>query len=154
MENWQEIKQNVYHEDGSLRDIYVNDTTLEDWRKWIDFVNQNYLVKVYSATAELNFIDFQHVKNYFKSDSDDTSGLTAVIFLKTDIEINCHFFWEGEIENDFQPGEIQTYEQHLAILKYLKDISRRLEKKVILTAESMKDIILIEIEGDNVKYFF
>ncbi len=40
--DFQKLKDKIYYSDGSLRDIYVHNTTKEDWQIWADFVNKNY----------------------------------------------------------------------------------------------------------------
>jgi len=32
---WENIKQNIYYSDGSLRDIYILNSTRADWKKWV-----------------------------------------------------------------------------------------------------------------------
>jgi hypothetical protein len=39
-----ELRTGVYEIDGTWRDIYVLDTTQDDWRSWMTFVNQHYRV--------------------------------------------------------------------------------------------------------------
>jgi hypothetical protein len=39
--DWNKVKERVYHWDGSWRDVYILDTTLDHWSKWIDLVNEN-----------------------------------------------------------------------------------------------------------------
>jgi hypothetical protein len=46
--SWENLKNKVYFLNGSLRDIYVRDTTKEDWQKWSDFVNANYKTSFYT----------------------------------------------------------------------------------------------------------
>jgi hypothetical protein len=46
--SWEKIKENIYFLDGSLRDIYKNETTENDWKKWIDYVNKNYKILKFS----------------------------------------------------------------------------------------------------------
>jgi hypothetical protein len=47
--NWKRLKEEVYFEDGSLRDIYIFDTSIEDWKKWVDLVNREYRVSFYNG---------------------------------------------------------------------------------------------------------
>lgn len=34
--DWRE----VFHKDGSLRDVYIHGTTLSDWEQFVDFIRQ------------------------------------------------------------------------------------------------------------------
>jgi hypothetical protein len=42
---WVDLKKKIYYWDGSWRDIYILETTLEDNKKWADYVNDKYLVE-------------------------------------------------------------------------------------------------------------
>lgn len=42
--SWEELQQHVYARNGSLPDIYVLDTTEDDWRRWAEWVNATYRV--------------------------------------------------------------------------------------------------------------
>lgn len=60
--NWEELKGQVYYEDGSLRDIYVLSTTAEDWMKWTDWIRRSsYRFEWYDPAVEqfVDYIDFR-----------------------------------------------------------------------------------------------
>ena len=42
--NWENINW-IFKSDGSLRDIYVQNTSIEDWGKLIDLLNSEYNLK-------------------------------------------------------------------------------------------------------------
>jgi hypothetical protein len=56
-----------------------------------------------------------------------------------------------EIENDIDPKEIETVEDHYNLVSYLTNISKLLNKSVILTAENQRDLVYISVDKDNVK---
>src|ERR1700743_2724377 len=104
--NWQQLRNNIYYLDGSLRDIYVHGTTKDDWVKWVDFVNQNYKVSFnpVGTNAVENKINVNKAfENCFNSEEDDCSIATVFI---DDILIQIYFFVSEEIENDITPVEI------------------------------------------------
>lgn len=43
--NWKYLKDKIYFSDGSLRDIFISDTTCSDWEKWVQYVNKNHHVE-------------------------------------------------------------------------------------------------------------
>ena len=53
---WHELKEKIYFEDGSLRDIYAFDINLRDWEKWVAFVNQNFQVEFLDKETDTNEI--------------------------------------------------------------------------------------------------
>jgi hypothetical protein len=147
---WYKIKEEVYYWDGSWRDIYVLETSQEDWRNWIDLVNHNYSVQFYNGQTQQTetAIDKKTVFDYQQHKTDLTSS--AVIKAKR-ITVNCRFFSVQQIENDIDPREIKTIEEHQELIDYLKAMSERLSKPVVLTAENQPDMVYIIVENDKVK---
>lgn len=139
---WNALKKHVYYWDGSWRDLYILDTNREDWIKWVNYVNQNYIINWYNGKTgiEENQINYDVIKEYFNGEHDHSSF--AKIFIDG-IQINCHFFSESEIENDIDPREINSIEDHKKVLKYMTDLSIILNKEVILTPENQLDIVLM-----------
>ena len=123
---WEKIKTDIYYSDGSLRDIYVLDSTIEDWKKWIDFINENYQVKFEYFDNQGNKkieskINFYEVSKYWNNYENSISAE----FLVGEVLLKCYFFSIDEIENDFFPEEVKTIEQHNLIIEYLKSISKK-----------------------------
>ena len=137
---WEKIKTDIYYSDGSLRDIYVLDSTIEDWKKWIGFINENYQVKFEYFDNQGNKkieskINFDEVSKYWNNYENSISAE----FLVGEVLLKCYFFSIDEIENDFFPEEVKTIEQHNLIIEYLKSISKILNKEVILTPENYSE---------------
>ncbi len=149
--NWTELKKEIYYCDGSLRDIYVLQTNLEDNEKWTDLINQLYSVKWFNGLTqtEEQKIDIEVVRGYLKGEHDLCSSAHVYI---DKIQINNHFFIDNEIENDISPKEINSIEDHEKILKYMKEISVLLDKPVILTPENEQETILIRVTNDQIDY--
>ena len=147
--NWTQLKNSIYNWDGSWRDIYVKNTTSKDWEKWVQFVNSNFEIKWHNANLKRDEpkIDFNVIQEYWRGNTELIS--TAQIFLDK-IQINSHFFGNDEIENDLDPREFRSMEDHQKLIKYLKGVSKHLGKPVFLTPENNIDIILIEVNGDKV----
>ncbi len=147
--DWRELKEKIYFEDGSYRDIYVLDVTLQQWGRWADFVNQNYEIEfVYreteQKTSSINFAAVQKLWN-----GDDEFRILATVKING-ININCHFFSPDEFENDILPKEIDSFEAHELLMKYLKDVSRIFDKNVLLTDENAPEFVLLEISDSKV----
>lgn len=89
--DWHELKENIYFEDGSFRDIYAFDINIEDWKNWVVFVNQTYEVEfVYGeASQTVSSIEFSTVKDFW-FDKDKFVNLS--IIKVGGLNINCHFF--------------------------------------------------------------
>lgn len=141
---WHELKEKIYFEDGSLRDIYAFDINLRDWEKWVAFVNQNYQVEFLDKETEQtkSAIDFSAVKRFWSGESEFVKRATIKI---DEININCHFFVQDEFENDIFPKEINSLDSHKKLVDYLSKVSRIFNRKILLTEENSPQFALLEI---------
>lgn len=149
--NWTELKEKIYYWDGSWRDIYLLETSIDDNLKWINFVNENYRIEWFNGLTQKdeNKIDFEVVKQFWNGNHDFCS--TAKVFIEH-IQINNHFFIDKEIENDIDPREINSIEDHERVLKYMSDLSLLLDKPIILTPENDKEIVLMKVSKVGIEY--
>jgi hypothetical protein len=122
--NWEEIKW-IFEPDGTLRDIYVENVDIEDWKILIDYLNANHIVKYGPSNDNqiINKID----KDYLIQLLTDVTGkleLKTVAIIIDDIIINTHFFTVDEIEFDIEPEEINSVEDYEKVLSFMNEISR------------------------------
>jgi hypothetical protein len=145
--HWKELQKRIYFEDGSWRDIYVLHTTTRDWEKWVDLVNKKYRVEFWDAKTDLKTdkIDFAIVKEYWNSNG-DREVISATVKLDS-INVKCHFFDDSEIENDIDPIEFKSQEDHDKLIDYLNDISVSLDKEVIVTDENARNSVLLRVKS-------
>jgi len=151
--NWTELKNSIYYVDGSWRDIYVKDTTIEDWQKWVKHVNSNFRLTWFNGKTKKiqSQIDFDMIKEYWSGGHEVISP--AEIFLG-EIKIKVHFFDHDEFENDFDPRTIKSVEDHQVLISFLKAVSKALAKPVILTPENGQQHVLIHVNSDEVTMQF
>jgi hypothetical protein len=147
---WYKIKEEVYYWDGSWRDIYVLETVQEDWSNWIDLVNQNYSVQFYNGQSGQTEVAIDKKAVFEYQDKKSVLAHSAAIKLAS-IAVNCRFFFQDVIENDLDPRDIKTVEEHQELMDYLKAMSKKLGKPVVLTAENQPDLVYIIVEKDEVK---
>lgn len=149
--NWIELKKKIYYCDGSLRDIYILHTNLEDNKKWIDFANKRYTVKWFNGLTQNNEqkINVEVVEGYLKGKHHLSSSASIYI---DKIQINNHFFVDNEIENDISPKDINSLEDHEKIINYMTDLSSLLNKPVILTPENEQETILLSVTEKGIQY--
>jgi hypothetical protein len=147
---WTIIEELVYYRDGSLRDIYVLDTTIEDWEKWIDLVNAKYTVEFYNGQTEQieTALNKELVLDYLICRKDYAYHATIKL---ENIDVKVYFFHAAEIENDITPVQLNTVESHNRLVGYLLDISNKLQKPVFLTAENSPNIIHIKVDRNIVE---
>jgi len=149
--NWTDLKNKIYYLDGSLRDIYVAQTNCDDWRKWTDYVNENYGIDWHNGKANKNEnqVTFNVIEDYWSGKHDLCS--TAKIFID-EIQINAHFFDDIEIENDIDPREFKSIGDHNKLVKYMTDIAKILDKEVILTPENEHETILFKVNKGKIEF--
>ena len=82
---WEDCKE-AFEQDGSLRDIYVLDTALDDWQKFIDFINQSNYKFSFFVGNKLS--PFPSEAGYI---FEQKESLLLSISINGMI-INCHFF--------------------------------------------------------------
>lgn len=147
--NWTELKDKIYGRDGSWRDIYILQTNKFDWRKWADYVNQNCHVDWFNGKTgkDEDKIDFDIIEEFWNGNHDLCS--TAKVFIGK-IQINAHFFDYTEIENDIDPREFNSIEDHEKLVKYMSDLSILLDKEIILTPENDHEIILFKVYKNDI----
>lgn len=128
---WQTVKQEFAF-DGSLRDLYVFDTDLQDWQHVFDRLRQDHYELVYhrdGTTAELPAA----AADAFPA-PDENVRMLWVKF--AGIQANCHFFWSQDIEFDIDPREVVGQVQLDALLAFLQLLADATGKPAVLTPES------------------
>ncbi|MEL7146389.1 MAG: hypothetical protein AAFO69_08480 [Bacteroidota bacterium] len=148
--DWTYLQEHVYFCDGSWRDIYVQNASAEDWRIWVDFVNERYRIDWYNGKSDKDEeqIDFDIILQFWQGDPSLCS--TARVFVEH-IQINAHFFTSDEIENDIDPREFKCIEDHQKLMDYLTAISTLLQRPVVVTPEDFPEMILIEVIGEKIE---
>lgn len=144
--NWEEINW-IFEPDGTLRDIYVENVDIEDWKILIDYLNSNHIVKY--GPSDDNQIINKINKDYLIQLLTDVTGkleLKTVAIMIDDIIINTHFFTVDEIEFDIKPEEIKSVKDYEKVLSFMNEISRVLNKQLILTGENQIQFPLVTVE--------
>ena len=149
--NWKKIQDEIYFEDGSWRDIYVLETNRNHWQKWIKLINENYLVEFFNGQTQKleNKINEEIVFNFWDGKTELFNGATIKL---NSVDIKCHFFTESEIENDLDPAQIDSIENHKDLLEYLIAVSSSVQKEVILTSENCPENKLIIVENKEIRF--
>ncbi|SDL86509.1 hypothetical protein SAMN04488034_1193 [Salinimicrobium catena] len=147
MNNWNILKEEIYFEDGSLRDIYISKTDKTDWESWSKLVNKKYDVEFYDGLTrkKTTQINIERVFDFWNDPDKFSDSNNATINLGN-VKVKCYFFTEKEIENDLEPREVKTEKDHLNIIGYLKAIAETLNKDAVLTSENLKENVLLEIK--------
>lgn len=125
----------AFEVDGSLRDIYVLDTTLEHWDLMLKYVRTAGLIAAFTcglepttppATAAEIFAQLEDPEHASFLLSLDVAG----------VQLNCHFFQTDEIEFDLDPREVTDERRYDALLAFMVGIGQATGNRVVLSGES------------------
>lgn len=91
LRNWKDIEW-IFEKDEALRDIYVQNATISDWKKVVDLLNSSY--KLTFGVHLMAKIDFGYVKTMFADETGDLETKSATIDLNG-IVVKCYFLLEN-----------------------------------------------------------
>lgn len=148
--NWSLYQKEFQVTNGSLRDIYVHDTTIGDWRStWAWLRSKGYQLS-YSVDGQARELpeDPQEALSLRK-----TAATLLSIHIGS-VQVNCHFFGVDDIEMDIDPQQVTSDETLEALFSFLLGLSGVLNKRVDLTDEGDPDrVIFVALPGaDGVSY--
>ncbi|MDE1130055.1 MAG: hypothetical protein OSA49_00695 [Ascidiaceihabitans sp.] len=127
--DWQDCRK-AFYLDGSLRDIYVRNTTAADWDVFLDAV---------SSKITATFVDGEphplptQASEIFEIENKKSFLLEILL---GQVKIKCHFFTEQEIELSIDPSEVTSQAELNAVVDVLTIIGCALGRDVILTDEN------------------
>ncbi|MEH7389634.1 hypothetical protein V7149_19980 [Bacillus sp. JJ1503] len=135
----------VFFKDGSLRDIYIVDVDLTDWQKFFDWIRTSpWDIVYYKDGQETEYEETDDA--HFLKDNDYHILMSINI---NGVLINCHFFSEDEIEFDIDPKEVKSITVVIAVFKFMKSLSKILDKESILTGENSPEYPLVTVKSDG-----
>jgi len=139
---WDEIARHFEEDPETLRDIYVLETTHDDWYNFLIFVRDEYPCRFSLDGGEvplpMNIMEIVKLR--------DSHATSLRIDVGSGITAYCHFFIGKEdaslLELDIDARNIKD-EGHFKLLwKFITGVGKLLNRKVILTYEnSMKEVI-------------
>jgi len=150
--DWDYLIDNFYRDSGDLPDIIFENCGIDDWKKFVDLVNDKYKVqfKLYEDESVTEKINFDTVNEFWNGNLED--GCMASVFTDN-IQFNIFFGRQDEIDHDFDRREIKNFEDHKKMINYLNDICNVLDKEAAIYAEGTEEILLARVSKDEVKYY-
>jgi hypothetical protein len=148
MIRWNQVRDDLIW-DGSWLDIYIRETTLDDWNQFLNVVRRTmqyqYFVNGELATLPLVSVDIFSPQKHPKLLSVWVGGA----------QLNCHFFAEGEIELDLDPRQITSEEIFDAIKQFMEQLAVAIHRSIQLTPENLSEhpIAQYEPESKSWQYF-
>ena len=137
--DWDACKA-AFYVDGSLRDIYVHNTTAADWGKFLKYTST--LKTSYFRNGEPDQLPVQASKIFQEIQN---SSLLLVVKLGN-VNLNCHFFTEDDIELDIDPKEVTSQREFDAVVGVIVGIGKSLDMDVVLTDENSSEIKMARVQ--------
>ena len=142
--NWKEV-ESAFDWDGSWRDVYVFDVSLNDWQCLLDTLrSSNYTLRFQrELPSGVEEPVPEQVDVLFGGPEQPRPLLLTDV---GGVALACHFFSSEEIEFDLDPREVSGQEQAEAVFDFMRRIGLALGKPVRLTPENLRQYVLIEYD--------
>jgi hypothetical protein len=132
--NWEQY-QKEFEWDGSLRDIYIFKTSLDDWQKLLDFTRAGRYTFEYKIDGDAVALPERAATIFERENS--RSLLSANV---GNLLLNCHFFTADEIEFDLDPREVKVERDLEELFDFLRRLCRISNKQTALTPENAPEL--------------
>jgi hypothetical protein len=123
--------------DGFLRDVYIEHTTIYDWEVALTYFYSNGIYKSRLLIDNEDQPSWPNINELFLLKQDHAVSLRID---EEYLDLHCYFFDLDEIELDFDPHNIQDTAHLKRLLAFIHSVGNLLQKIVILTPESSKEI--------------
>ena len=136
----------LWEADGSLRDVYLLQTSLADWEAFLALAStyqcdHSFHGEPCPVPAAEEIFGALGGSNHLLSIS--LGGVTA----------NCHFFAEGEIELDIEPREVRGPEEHSRVMRFVEQLSSATGKPALIAPENGADIPFLSFNPASGTWF-
>lgn len=147
--DWDRIAADLTMDEGALLDILILDTSLEDWQRVLDAVREWTPAPALTLGGEPMDLP-ERVEEIFRLIKDrDQSALLS--FVVGGVLVDCHFFWEEEIEFTFDPKEVTDPSHFDALIGFMSMLGGTTGKSVLLTVASSPEHVMFRYSPDTRK---
>ena len=134
-----------FEPDGSLRDLYVLETSLDDWQRVLDALQERWPPLAYTLDGDPAVLP-RRAEEIFDARRERAAMLSFVVAEAT---VNCHFFVEDEIEFDIDPREVSRPDQVDALTAFMATLGRVTAKTVLLTMENSPEAVIFRYSAES-----
>ena len=128
-----------FERDGSLRDIYVQNATIDDWKLVIASIQRGgYGAQLHRGGVEVALP--ASIESLFVPD-----GRPYMNFTVAGVALDCHFFTPTEIEFSSDPQEVTEHSLH-GLLAFMINLGNVTSKPVIMTPENNSQSPILRYE--------
>ncbi len=119
----------LWERDGSLRDIYLQDTEAVHWNRFDQLLSQ------YECSYTFDGVAAPFPGSHIALGNREGSHLLSIM-LGSPVEICCHFFIAEQLELDISPKEITSPMEHEEVLSFVENLAEALESSADITPEN------------------
>ena len=142
MMTWTAWQQAVEEDGANLWDVYVLDTDRSDWQRLLDWLHESGIPLAFERGGVSEAVPHD-VGVTFVQHQDQ---VTCTLFIDPDgMQINTHFFIEGEIELDLGPRDVRDEHDLARLQRFLTSIAGLLGKSVLVTPENGQQHPMFEV---------
>jgi hypothetical protein len=128
--------------DGALRDFYIRGANRADWDAVLRLVRSNRAA--YRFMVDGNSQDLP--PSFDAIDKLRQKANPRLSILLDGTYLNCHFFWDEEIEFDFRTEDFRTPERWSALCRFFQEIVDVVGKSGVITYENAQDDVIDRFE--------
>lgn len=140
-----DLLNTLFRNDGSLRDIYILDTNINDWNQLWEYLNNRYDLEL-SIDGQITSVKPKDVRYLFNLKK--VKSIYLIVPLN-DIDLGCHFFDLNEIEFDITPWAINNISDVKMIMRFMEELSFLLSKNVSISIENDKEFPWLTFHPDG-----
>jgi hypothetical protein len=123
----------LWERDGSLRDIYVQDTEAVHWDRFDQLLSQ------YDCSYTFDGVAVPFPGSHSVLANREGSHVLSIV-LDGPVVIYCHFFIAEQLELDISPREIVGPLAHDEVLSFVENLAEALERPTDITPENSEQM--------------
>lgn len=132
----------LWERDGSLRDIYVQNTEAVHWKRF------DQLLSHYKFSYTFDGVVAPFPGSHRVLENRKGSHVLS-IFLNGPVQICCLFFIAEQLELDISPKEITGSAEHEQVLSFVENLAAALELSADITPENSEQIPFLTYEPQS-----
>jgi hypothetical protein len=139
--SWSDVSED-WESEGGLRDVYVFETSVDDWQRVLDLVRAQWSC-AYSEDGKPTAMPAD-VRTIFRAR--EQRAVRLAIQAAPAIHVNCHFFLPEEIEFDLDSREVNNQADFDAVCEFIRAIGAGLRKSVSVCWEGDSEAQIMRYE--------